>query len=231
MLGMDVLLVLAGSPPAKFTGNIALNGLLGAKIVWAGDVDDHALEERARTEVRRLESQGTTAAFIPFGGSNAIAAYGYVDCGEELKIQAPDLVHVFTAIGSGGTMAGLIHSLGAARVHGVDAGAVSDPEHRVRELVSELAGGDFSLPMNILLDQVGLGYVHLTKPVKEALILVATHSGVILDPIYTGRAFAGLVAAIHNGWVKPGEKTVFLHSGGLPGFFGNEEILRHSAVR
>lgn len=230
MLGLDVLLVLAGSPPAEYAGNIALDGLLGAKLVWAGDVDDQMLEARAREEVARLTQGGTPAALIPFGGSNAIASYGYADCGDELAAQAPDLAHVFTAIGSGGTMAGLVHSLGAARVLGVDAGAVPDPEQRVRALLSELKGSDFTEPLSVRTDQVGPGYGHLTEAVKEALHLVATHAGVILDPIYTGRAFAGLIAAIREGSVKPGERTVYLHSGGLPGFFGNPEVLRFCAT-
>ncbi|PRB84707.1 D-cysteine desulfhydrase family protein [Pseudomonas sp. MYb185] len=228
-LGLDVLLVLAGNPPAEYTGNIALDGLIGAKIIWAGDVDDHTLEALAQEQVRRLESQGPPAALIPFGGSNALACYGYWDCGEELKAQIPDLAQVFTAIGSGGTMAGLVHSLGADRVRGVDAGAVTDPEVRVRNLLSELTQTAFCAPLNIRLDQVGAGYGYFTEPVKEALKLVAMHSGIVLDPIYTGRAFAGLIAAVREGSAKPGDKIVFLHSGGLPGFFGSQDALRFSA--
>ena len=230
VLGLPVHLVLAGSPPAHYTGNIALDGLLGAQLVWAGEVDDHQLEARARDEVARLGQQGITAALIPFGGTNAVSAYGYVDCGRELLAQAPDVAHVFTAIGSGGTMAGLVHALGAERVHGVDAGAVTDAEVRVRSLLSEMSGADFTAALHIHTGQVGPGYSHLTEPVKHALQLVAAHAGVVLDPIYTGRAFAGLVAAVRSGVVRPGERTVFLHSGGLPGFFGNAEVLDFSAT-
>lgn len=146
-------------------------------MLWAGDVDDLALEERARQEVRRLEEEGTPVAFIPFGGSSSIAAHGYADCGDELKVQAPNLAHVFTAVGSGGTMAGLVHSLGGTRVHGVDAGAVSDPEQRVRALISAMAKEDYSEPLSIRGDQVGLGYAYLTEPVEEALQLVARYGG------------------------------------------------------
>lgn len=228
-LGWDVRLVLAGNPPDSYTGNIALDGLLGATLIWAGDADDQALEARAREEVARLASEGVRAALIPFGGSNAAAAFGYVDCGEELKLQAPDLAHVFTAIGSGGTMAGLVHALGTERVHGVDAGAVSDPQERVRALLGEMTGQAYTAPLNVSLDQVGPGYGYLTEPVKQALRLMASHGGVILDPIYTGRAFAGLMAAVREGVVRPGQRTVFLHSGGLPGFFGNPDVLAFSA--
>ncbi|WP_151752417.1 D-cysteine desulfhydrase family protein [Acinetobacter bereziniae] len=224
-LGLDVVLVLAGNSPTEFTGNIALDGLLGARLVWAGDVDDHELEEYARKEVSTLESQGIPAALIPFGGSNALASFGYVNCGEELKTQTTDFKNIFTAVGSGGTMAGLVYSLGETHIHGVDAGAVPNPEERVRGLLSEMTGNDFTAHLNIRRDQVGKGYGFLTEEVKEALHLVAIHSGIILDPIYTGRAFAGLIAAIREGSVKPGEKTIFIHSGGLPGFFGNPDVL------
>lgn len=227
-LGLDVVLVLAGHPPVEYTGNIALNGLLGARLIWAGDVDDHALEARAREEVAALAQAGITAALIPFGGSNRIAAFGYVDCGEEIRIQAPDFKHLFTAIGSGGTMAGLVYALGAERIHGVDAGAVNDPEQRVRGLLSEMSEQDYIESLSIRRDQVGAGYSHLTEAVEEALDLVATHAGIILDPIYTGRAFAGLIAAVREGSIQAGEKTIFLHSGGLPGFFGNPDILRYT---
>ena len=229
VLGLDVVLVLAGSPPSDYTGNIALDGLLGATLLWAGEVDDHQLEAIAEAEVTRLKAAGTPAALIPFGGTNALAAQGYVDCAHELQQQLSDIKHVFTAIGSGGTMAGLVYGLGAERVHGVDAGAVTDPEVRVRGLLSELTATAFTDPLSVRLEQVGEGYSSLTDAVKEALQLVAMHAGIILDPIYTGRAFAGLIAAIREGSIKPGERTVFLHSGGLPGFFGNPDVLRFSA--
>ncbi|KAF1017042.1 MAG: D-cysteine desulfhydrase [Stenotrophomonas maltophilia] len=229
-LGLEVVLVLAGSAPAHFTGNIALDGLMGARLVWAGDVDDRVLEARARAEVESLEQRGIHAALIPFGRSNAAAVQGYVDGGTELLQQAPDLAHVFTAIGSGGTMAGLVQALGVHRVQGVDAGAVADPEQRVRGLLADFTGQPFDEALQIRHDQVGAGYEHLTPAVADGLLLAARQAGLILDPIYTGRAFAGLRAAITDGTVRPGQRTVFLHSGGLPGLFGNPQALALSAA-
>ncbi|MGF6175430.1 D-cysteine desulfhydrase family protein [Ensifer sp. 4252] len=228
-LGLKVCLVLAGDPPPQSTGNLALDGLLGAEIVWAGDVDVPALEERASEEIRSLEKRASPVGYVPFGGTNAVAALGYADCGEELMQQAPDLKHVFVALGSGGTMAGLVHALGSDRVHGVDTGAVSDPETRVRRLLSDMRQEEFSAPLRIVLDQVGQGYQHLTEPVEHALKMVARQAGIVLDPTYTGRAFAGLMAAVRDGVVRPGERTVFLHTGGLPGFFGSPDALRFSS--
>jgi D-cysteine desulfhydrase len=102
-IGVDLVLILAGERPDHFTGNLALNGMLGAKMVWAGAVDDEALDALAEQEVRRLQEQGVPAALIPFGGSNTVAVHGYIACGEELNQQLPDIDHVFTAVGSGGT--------------------------------------------------------------------------------------------------------------------------------
>jgi L-cysteate sulfo-lyase len=231
-LGLDVVLILAGREPADYTGNLALNGLLGARMVWAGDVDDRALEALAEDEVQRLQGAGTAAALIPFGGSNGIAVHGYANCGAELLASLPDLRRVFTAVGSAGTMAGLVHALGPQRVCGVDCGAVDDAERRVRALLAACTGSAFDGPLDIRRDQVGAGYEHLTDAAKEALVLFATHTGAVLDPVYTGRAFAGLVAAVREGTVRRGERTVFLHSGGLPGLFGKPEALafaRHAA--
>jgi L-cysteate sulfo-lyase len=224
-LGLEAVLILAGREPDGYAGNLALNGLLGARMVWAGDVDDHTLGALAEEEVRRLRAQGTAAALIPFGGSNGIAVHGYAGCGEELKAALPALRRVFTAVGSAGTMAGLVHSLGAERVCGVDCGAVDDAPSRVRTLIASCTGLPFDAPLDIRRDQIGVGYEHVTDAVKEALVLCARHTGIVLDPVYTGRALAGLVAAVHEGVVRRGEPTVFLHSGGLPGFFGNPDVL------
>lgn len=224
-LGLEVVLVLRGAKPKQYAGNLALEALLGAQIIWAGDVEGGELDRLAAQEVQRLRDCGTVAALIPFGGSNGVAVQGYVNCGEELKNQLPSIDHVFTAVGSGGTMAGLVQSLGADRVRGVDTGAVPDGEERVRQLIASFTDAPFTAPLSIRRDQIGAGYATVTEPVKEALMLCARHSGIVLDPIYTGRAFAGLVAAVREGSVQPGETTVFLHSGGLPGFFGNAQML------
>ncbi|MEU3187009.1 pyridoxal-phosphate dependent enzyme [Streptomyces sp. NPDC006923] len=223
-LGLDVVLVLAGTPDAAASGNVALDGLLGAEIVWAGDVDETTLAATLEEVVARLRSEGAAPALIPFGGSSVTGARGYAECGRELLAQAPDLSLVVTAVGSGGTMAGLVHTLGAERVLGVHCGAVPDPARTVGGLVAGLSAGGAApagLRLRLRLDQVGDGYASLTEPVKAAMRTAARTEGIILDPVYTGRAMAGLLAAAGDGEVRPGRRTVFLHSGGLPGFFGH----------
>jgi D-cysteine desulfhydrase len=215
-LGLDVVLVLAGEPGTSTSGNIALDGLLGARIVWAGDHDPAARAEEVADELR---STGAIPAVIPFGGSSVLGAQGYVECARELLDQAPDLDTVVTALGSGGTMAGLVAHLGSERVLGVHCGAVADPATTVADLVSGLSGKADSLRID--LDQVGDGYSTLTPQVADALTLTARTEGIILDPIYTGRAMAGLIAAAGSGVLRSGRRIIFLHSGGLPGFFGH----------
>lgn len=221
-LGLGVELVLAGDPPADETGvrgNLLLDRLLGARLHWAGDVDTPTLERRAEERVAEL---GDAAYLVPYGGSNAVGAQAYADAGHELLEQVPDLAHVVVAVGSGGTMAGLLAALGTTRVLGVDTGATADPEVRVRRIARGL-GADLAGDLRLRLDQVGEGYSTLPQPVRDALVLVARTEGVVLDPVYTGRAAAGLVAAVAEGEIRRGERTVLLHTGGLPGLFGSAE--------
>lgn len=221
-LGLDVTLVLAGSPDSSASGNLALDGLFGATVVWAGQVGDVELSELARDVAHRLRAQGRNPVLIPFGGSSVVGAQGYVECGRELRAQLPDLTTVVTAVGSGGTMAGLVAELGPERVLGVHCGAVEDPGPIVAELAAGLLGQQIAAEvLRLRTDQVGAGYGSLTEPVKEALTLVARTEGIVLDPTYTGRAMAGLIAAIRDGDIQAGQRTVFLHSGGLPGLFGH----------
>jgi len=223
-LGLRVVLVLAGEPGSSASGNLALDGLFGATVVWAGD--RAGLESRARQVVEELRARGEVPALIPFGGSSALGARGYVECARELLGQAPDVATVVVALGSGGTMGGLVAELGDARVLGVHVGAVADPARTVCELTSELTGTPCpAKALRLRLDQVGDGYGTLTEPVMSALTLAARTEGIVLDPIYTGRAMAGLVAAVEDGDITPGRRTVFLHTGGLPGLFGHPATL------
>ena len=225
-LGLGAVLVLEGAAPAQRGGNLLLDELLGARTVWAGDVGAQELAARVEHEAQALRAAGTPAQVVPFGGSSVLGARGYAQAGAELLQQVPDLDTVVVAVGSGGTMAGLVHALGAQRVLGVDTGAVADPHERVRGFAAGLAREDGAAQpgaLRLRRDQVGRGYGALTPAVRAAISLVARSEGVVLDPVYTGRAAAGLVAAVAEGEVRPGQRTVLLHSGGLPGLFGHPE--------
>ncbi len=225
-LGLDVVLVLRGNPGASRSGNLTLDGLFGARLAWAGEVDQAGLDTAAAEVCARLRADGARPALIPFGGSSTLGARGYVRCGTELREQLPDLRTAVVALGSGGTMAGLVAALGSGSVLGVDVGALADPAAAVVEFAAPLTAEEITPDaLRIRRDQVGAGYAALTAPVRDALHLAARSEGLVLDPVYTGRALAGLHAAVRDGTVRPGERTVFLHTGGLPGLFGHPDTI------
>ncbi|MFB9234494.1 pyridoxal-phosphate dependent enzyme [Plantactinospora siamensis] len=202
-LGLGCILVLTGERPADQRGNLLLDDLAGAEIVWTGD--------RASDDVvAEVAAAHSDAYVIPFGGTSATSLQGYVDCARELREQAGDFDHLVVAVGSGGTMAGLVRELGPERVLGVHTGAVPDS----RTVVADLLDLDPAL-LRIDDSQVGAGYGTVTKAVREALRVTARVEGIFLDPTYTGRAMAALLASGLRG------RVVFLHSGGLPGLFAH----------
>ena len=193
---------------------------------WAGEVTADALDDVVAVVADELRSRGERPAVLPFGGSNALAARGYLACAAELEEQAPGAEHVVVAVGSGATMAGLVAGLGTERVLGVDSGAVLDASARVAAMVQELASVGLSrAPADVTLrldqSQVGPGYEELTDQARRALDDAASCEGLVLDPVYTAKALAGLVAAVERREIRPGERTVFVHTGGLPGLFGH----------
>jgi L-cysteate sulfo-lyase len=227
-VGLRAVLVLGGTALAGRPGNLALDELLGAEIVLADGLSGVQLDDRVAEVADRLRAQGEVPAVLPFGGSSAVGARGYVACAAELEEQAPDAAHVVVAVGSGGTMAGLVAGLGQERVLGIDTGATTDPVERVAAIVTELGGRADRLRLDR--DQVGDGYGRLTPAAASAMRTAARTEGLLLDPVYTGKALAGLAAAAAEGIVRPGERTVFVHTGGLPGLFGHPYAAELAAV-
>jgi L-cysteate sulfo-lyase len=122
-------------------------------------------------------------------------------------------------------MAGLVAGLGASRVIGVSTGAVPDPVTTVAGLLGGLTGRPApAAGLQITTDQVGAGYQAITPAVRDAILLAARTEGIFLDPTYTGRALAGLVALCAGQAIRPGQVTVFLHTGGLPALLAHPEL-------
>jgi len=221
-LGLGCVLVLEGEQPGVLQGNLALDRLAGAELAWAAGPAPDRVRHEVERQAQRVRDGGGVPYVIPFGGSSSFAALGYVDCGTELLAQVPGLDHVVVAFGSGGTMAGLVACLGADRVIGIDTGAVPDPRAALDELLDGMPGRH--VPQDRLqIDggQVGAGYATLAPGAAAAMRLAARTEGIFLDPTYTARALAGLGALVADGRIKPGDRTVFLHTGGLPGLFGH----------
>jgi L-cysteate sulfo-lyase len=224
-LGLHVVLVLAGHrpDPGQLTGNLALDTLFGASIVWSADGGGAALQARVDEVIAELENAGRSVAVIPFGGSSPLTTNAYLDAAREILAEGVDPDHVVVAVGSGATMAGLVRGFGPQRVLGVQCGAVTDPHHTVQALFPAHDPAPTSL--RIRMDQVGAGYGQVTPEVAAALTLAARTEGIVFDPVYTGRALAGLIAEVEDGRIEPGSTVVLMHTGGLPGLFGSSEFL------
>ncbi len=220
--GLRAVLVLSGEPDTARAGNLALEELFGARVVLVGPGED--VDARVAEVAGELRGDGEVPAVLPLGGSTPTGARGYLACAAELAEQLPGLDTVVVAVGSGGTMAGLVAGLGAERVLGVDTGAVGDPDIRVTALATAL--GATVSGLRLRRDQVGEGYGRLTDAAAAAMTTAARTQGLVLDPVYTGKALAGLAAAVADGSVRPGRRTVFLHTGGLPGLFGHPYAAR-----
>lgn len=223
-LGLACTIVLAAEPVVVPTGNVVLDHLLGPEIIWAGEVGYYALEQQMRDEADRARAAGRNPYLIPVGGASTIGELGYVVAALELREQLPDVAYVVSADGSGGTHAGLVAGLGSHDlVLGVDAGTRPDLDEVVPTKAANAAAlAGLPAPtgeVQVDHDRFGESYGAPTASCREALDLAARLEGLILDPVYTGKALAGLVAAVREGRVPPEGALVFMHTGGMPALF------------
>ena len=223
-LGMKPVLLLKKKGVTDCQGNLLLENLMGTEVHFI-DTDDFA---DIYAEMDRMGQElGRPYYKIPCGGSNALGSLGYVSCAEEISRQGSHFDHIICAEGSGGTMAGL--SLGArlflpgTRVTGmmVDNDPFEEITQRLmREAASlldaeiEISAGDFDLR-----DMCGPGYAIPSEAGNAAVRLMAAEEGLFLDPVYTGKAFAGLLEMAAEGVFTPETNVLFLHSGGAGGLF------------
>jgi D-cysteine desulfhydrase len=223
-LGLQCTLVLSSDPVQVPTGNVVIDLLMGADMVWAGSLDYAATEAAIVDTCARLSAAGRRPYAMPIGGASPVGALGYVAGGAELLDQMPDLDVVVVADGSGGTHAGLVVALGDhAKVLGVSVGARADLEDAVPAKAIEVAALVGCAPpvgrCHVDHGQVGGGYAVPTDAGREALQLAARLEGLVLDPVYTGKGMAGLIAARRDGRLPADDRVVFLHTGGLPALF------------
>lgn len=241
--GMKCHLVLEERVPNSYradaSGNNFLYRLLGVQsitVVPAG-TDLGAAMQKVADEVT---AAGGRPYVIPGGGSNALGALGYVACAEEILAQAFDVGlafdHIVCASGSTGTHAGLLAGLvgnnSRIPVTGINVRrtqAEQEPNvHKLAQEVAELLGIPGWVPrsrVRALGDWVGPGYSQPTREMAEAVRTVARVEGILLDPVYTGKAMAGLFALVRRGEFRQGERVLFIHTGGAPALYAYQDVL------
>lgn len=215
------------------SGNVFLDKLFGAGIhdYPAGTDMDLAMEEMAV----EISAQGGKPYIIPGGGSNPVGALGYINCAIEIINQANEMGlkfdRIIHATGSAGTQAGLVTGIQAMNANipvlGIGVNAAKDiQEERVfylAESTADYIGAPGVVKRHDIVvncDYIGDGYGIPTDGMREALDLLARLEGILFDPVYTGKALAGMIDLIRKGELSSNETIIFIHTGGSAGLFG-----------
>jgi D-cysteine desulfhydrase len=232
--GLKCELILAGKKPELPNGNLLLDQLLGAECHW---IERSQFPVKLSELPEELRAQGRKPYVIGIGGSNGVGATGYVlaimELTEQLRSTQHRVDHIVFTSSSGGTQAGMV--LGArvggfgGRLHGVSIDkddlkreAYEDEVAQIANECSQYIGSDMRLAkqdIKVIYGYTGEGYGVLSNLEREAIRLMAQSEGIILDPVYTGRAFGALVDLIRKGVFKRGETVLFWHTGGAPAIF------------
>ena len=222
--GLGCHLALGGTAPDHPDGNLLLDQIYGAHLHWCGPCRKG---ERIPEILAQLQGEGRRPYLIPYGGSDETGALGFVRAAGELAGQALaggiDFGEIVLASSSGGTHAGLIDGARRAGLRARLHGMAIDPEDPgkapgvIRDLAARLGTPD----ARVELDDVSLfaGYGEPTEHETSAILRLARTEGILLDPVYTGRAFAGLLARAAEGSLQG--PVLFWHTGGLPALFAS----------
>ena len=246
-LGLEAHLLFFERRPAELEGNLLLDRLFGAKLHFipfgGGSSGGMSLETVIRlVQVVALPLAGRSAYYIPGGGHNVLGCLGYVKCALELHEQMAGLgllerpATLVTACGTGGTLAGLMAGFALldspVQLLGIDVGKLwkgfpSSIARLASEICAELGSPRQFGPAEVPLIEeryVGPGYASFTAEARRAIRVMAGTEGILLDPIYTGKAMAGLMDLIEKGRFAAGERVIFLHTGGAPGLWAGRRM-------
>jgi len=223
-------------PLYETNGNLLLDGLFGAAVHLVDTRD--AANERVAQISARIRGEGGKAYVIPIGGSTPLGALGYVDAAAEYagQVDAANLAidYVIVTTGSCTTHAGLVvgfdHLNRREKIIGMSislpgAEATATVRDKARATAELLGWPTASLDERVTVkdEYLGAGYGQPTESMLEAVALVARQEGILLDPVYTGKAMSGLIGLVRSGFFKPQERVVFWHTGGLPALFAYQD--------
>ena len=237
-LGLEAHLFFFERKPLALTGNLMLNQILGAKmhfIPFGGGTNPMTLEAASRiVRLISIPYTGRSTYFVPVGGHSITGCLGYIEAAFEIYEQvltlglSPDKTTIVTAAGTGGTLAGLMAGFAllgnSLHVLGIDIGKLwKDFPESIARLATGLCKTlgskvEFQASDVPLIEKtyVGPAYAHPTEKGAQAIQLLAQSEGILLDPVYTGKAFAGMIDLIQKRRFGAGENLIFLHSGGFP---------------
>jgi len=239
-LQLDCHLVLGGEAPNTPRGNLLLDNLLGNHIHWAGE---NRKGEDIPELVERLKKEGRKPYIVPYGGSNTLGAIGFtvalLELDAQLQSSKAPITHIVFASSSGGTHAGLMlgkEILGASyELIGINIDKDESGNLPFEDALINLANdtADFigidhtftKKELNLNADYIGEGYAVIGDLEKEAISLTAQTEGILLDPVYTGRAMGGLFDLIRTEKLSKTDNVLFWHTGGAPALFAYSEHL------
>ena len=239
-LGLECHLVLGGEEPEQPQGNLLLDKVYGCHIHWTGE---NRKGEDIPALVAQLKAEGKKPYVIPYGGSNELGAVAFIEAYKELNAQREalkvDFSHIIFASSSGATHAGLMLGNKMLETYSqivginIDKGEMDKvpfDEHIVSlaNSTAQLIAADYQFTADDLIlnsDYVGDGYGVIGELEKEAIALTAQNEGILLDPVYTGRAMGGLIDMIRTGQIKATDNVLFWHTGGAPALFAYADDL------
>ncbi len=229
-LNFSCQLVLSGEKPSQVSGNLLLDQLFNARVIWTSPEErDQALQQT----FKNAWEAGQRPYLIPYGGSNTTGATGYVYAMKEMLDQNCQPDWIVFASSSSGTQAGLVTGAKLFSYKGKVLGiSVDESEAELKAKVASLANATADalgekvniFPQEILVsaDYTGEGYGVMGTAEIEAIRLFARLEALLLDPVYTGRAAAGLIDLIRRGFFTPDETVLFWHTGGTPALFSEK---------
>jgi len=239
-LGLECHLVLGGKKPEQPQGNLLLDKVYGCHIHWTGE---NRKGEDIPALVAQLKAEGKKPYVIPYGGSNELGAIAFIEAYKELNAQREalkvDFSHIIFASSSGATHAGLMLGNKMLETYSqivginIDKGEMDKvpfDEHIVSlaNSTAQFIAADYQFTADDLIlnsDYVGDGYGVIGELEKEAIALTAQNEGILLDPVYTGRAMGGLIDMIRTGQIKATDNVLFWHTGGAPALFAYADDL------
>ncbi|MCY4531720.1 MAG: D-cysteine desulfhydrase family protein [Gammaproteobacteria bacterium] len=237
-LGLQCHLILRGSEPSEVDGNLFLDRLLGARITFLSKEQFRNIDQYLSDIATQYRDRGNTPYSIPIGASDETGIWGYINCCGELKQDFQDRQiqpdYIISAAGSGGTLGGLIignvlHEIGSKILA---FNVCDDEEYFVNKIREDFKRWEHRydspvvtdhLPISVVDGYVGVGYAIAGQPVFNTIRRVAQLEGVILDPVYTGKAFHAMITELKKGRFRESKDIVFIHTGGIYGNFPQKD--------